>query len=687
MGIEFREPGPDDPLFDAARDLGDQNRKYLGHLTFDAWEDYAAARHILVAVDPDSPRAIEGYAAYRTSRDEVVLAHLVVRPESRRQHIAKRLVEQLSHSYPERRGIAAKCRPDFPADAMWPRLGFVPLGSPIGRSQDGTRLTYWWRDHGHVDLMTWNGPPASFLPVVMDANVFIDLHGADPGRQAAATRELLSEVLRDRVELLVTPEMFTEMNRVNDPVERDRLRNLINSRYPRLPVHADKVEAVSAALIGAVDRPPRKDQDRSDVNHIAYASAAGVSTLVTRDDPVLRRFRDAAAVEAGVSIVSPEELVAHIDESEAALNYQPGAFLGTGYRIKEAGTGDNGALRDLFSTASGEKRREFELRLADLAKARPTSSRLLVTAPDGEPIALLGALLEGAVLSVTVARMNPFALQATFALQAATLLRRSAEAAGVRAIRVRDPHAHPVLVDALLRDGFRPSAAGPLALAIPALCTLSQLEGVVAEATMDPSVSATDAEPWLEVTRRLAATPRAERALSLERQFRPLCVLDAPVETWLVPIRPKYSAQLFGYPQELFARPDELGISVEHVYYRSGRSGEAAPARVLWYVSGASEGVVMGRSELIDVVDAPWEVAYRTFRRLGVYTRADVQHTANASGQVRALRVINTEVFDRPVPLRMLRRFAADVGQGLQLQSPSRIGADLFTLIMREARE
>ena len=686
MGIEFREPRPDHPLFEAARDLGDQHRKYLGYLTFDAWRDYAEAGHILVVIDSDSPRPIEGYAAYRTSRDEIVLAHLVVHPESRGQHVARRLVEHLSEAYPERRGIAARCRPDFPADAMWPRLGFVPLGSPVGRSLEGHRLTYWWRDHGHADLMTWGGPPASTVPVVMDANVFIDLHGADPGLQAPTTRKLLSEILRDRIELLVTPEMLTEMNRVGDPGERERLRNLINSHYPRLPVHADKVQAVSTALIGAVDRAPRSAQDRSDVNHIAYASAAGVSTLVTRDDPVLRRYRAAAAAEAGVSVVSPEELVAHIDESEAALNYQPGAFLGTGYSVKEAGTRDSGLVRAFYSNASGETLKDFERRLRHLAATRPASSRLLVTAPDGVPIALLGALPEGAVLSVTVGRMTPFALQATFALQAATLLRRSAEAAGLHAVRVTDPHPHPVLVDALIRDGFRPSVDGALALTIPTLCTLGQLGGVVTAATMDLSISAAEARPWLEAAQRLAAAPRAESALSLERQFRPLCIVDAPVDTWLVPIRPKYSATLFGYPQELLARPDELGIGVEHVYYRKGRSGETAPARVLWYVSGPHQGVVMGRGELIEVVDSPWEVAHRTFRRLGVYTRGDVEGTADARGQVRALRVINTEVFDRPVPLRVLRRFATSVGHGLQLQSPSRISADLFTLIMREVR-
>ena len=94
----------------------------------------------------------------------------------------------------------------------------------------------------------------------------------------------------------------------------------------------------------------------------------------------------------------------------------------------------------------------------------------------------------------------------------------------------------------------------------------------------------------------------------------------------------------------------------------------------------------MGRSELIEVEDAPWEVAYRKFRRLGVYTRKDVSETADDRGCVRALRLINTEVFSHPLPLRRLRRMADGIGHGLQLQSPSRISPALFALIMREVR-
>ena len=685
----FAEPRPGDALFAAARELGDLNRKYVGQLTFEAWRDYADHGHILAAVtaprdalDGAAPTLL-GYAAYRTPRSEVVIAHLVASQEARHRGVARRLVEQLSEMYPERRGIGAKCRADFPANAVWPRLGFVPLGSMPGRGRDGRLLTYWWRDHGHADLMTWSGPPSSALPVVMDANVFIDLHGRDPGEHAARTRQLLTEVLRDRLELLVTPEMYTEINRRTDSKDRERLQSVIGARYPRLPVHAQSVDEQLQALIEAVGHRPRSLQDRSDYKHIAYASAAGVATVVTRDNPVLRRLRPVAG-SVGVSVVSPEELVALVDEAEAAPAYMPAALLGTGYSVKEAGVADDALLRCFFSTGSGEKLRAYERGLRALAAARPSSSRSLITDPYGEPVALIGLAPESDVLTVPIVRMIPTALQATLAAQVASLLRASSAERGVHAIRVSDQHPHPLILDALLRDGFYLTGGGPIALTLPVVCRMTDLPTAIGEAVPKVAKENEESLPWLAAAHNLAEAPSVHVALALERQLRPLCIVDAPVDVWMVPIRSQFSAQLFGYPQELLARPDELGISVEHVYYRGGRSGEGAPGRVLWYVSGEREGVVMGRSELVEVIDGPWEEIFRRFRRLGVYQRDQVRATADSKGQVRALRVFNTGVFRRPLPLRTLRRFAEEVGVALQLQSPSRISPELFARIMEE---
>lgn len=691
MTYRFVSPRPDDVLFDAARDLGDENRRFVGMLPFEAWRDYAEQGHILVAVDEsvapnnNSGTTIAGYTAYRTPRDEVVIAHLVVNSAARGKGVARALVEELSRTHARRRGIAAVCRADFAAHSMWPRLSFVPLGSRPGRGRDRQTLTYWWRDHGHADLMTWSGPPASVLPVVMDANVFLDLHGENAGGEAERTRRLLLDVLGERLELLVTPEVYSEIDRRQDAHDKARLRSTIASQYPRLAVAPDALERQRQTLVEALGREPTTLQDRSDLAHIAYASAAGVSTVVTRDNPVLRRLRPAALSAAGVTVVSPEELVTLVDEAEAAPAYMPAALLGTGYTAKEAGSGDDPGLRALFSTATGERLADFERRARLLAGHRPTSARLLISDPSDEPIALLGLDEQDGALVASMLRMNATPLQATLAAQVGSLLRSRAAERGVTKIRVDDPYAHPLIREALQRDGYYAIEGRATALTLPQVIRMADLPDTL-ESTLPREDSARSTPPWLEAARALLDAPSAEVALALERQLRPLCIVDAPVPVWLVPIKPKFSAQLFGYPQQLLARPDELGMSVEHVYYRGGRSGEAAPARVLWYVSGPRDSVVMGRSELVEVVDGPWDTMYRRYRRLGVYRRSDVEATADRQGNVRALRIINTEVFDRPLSLQRLRRFATETGASLQLQSPWRVPPLLFARIIREVR-
>src|SRR5665647_893421 len=174
--------------------------------------------------------------------------------------------------------------------------------------------------------------------------------------------------------------------------------------------------------------------------------------------------------------------------------------------------------------------------------------------------------------------------------------------------------------------------------------------------------------------------------LAVEHRLRPLRVADAPLDTWLVPIQPSFSGDLFGYPTHLLNRPDNLGMSLEHVYYRSGKSGETAPARILWYVSGPHHGVVMGCSSLIEVADGEPKELYRKFRRLGVYTYQQVQASAGKSGTVRALHVIDTQLFASPVPARTLDTLCQRHGQSLWVRSPRKIKPELFADILREGR-
>ena len=672
-------------LFDAVQSLGDANRKTTGLLPTAAWVDYAGRGHLLAAVRTSAPDSPLGYIAYRLPRDEVVIAHLVVGDASRGKGIARTLVDHVSNENAERRGVAAQCRRDWPAHAMWPHLGFVPRGDRPGRSREGSLLTRWWRDHGHPDLMSWRGAPEDQRPVVLDNNVFLDLYA--PGDvNAALTRELLLVVLEGRIELLLTPEVHTEIDRKVTEHGRANMHALADT-YPRLTVQSAVVTEVFDGLMADITPRPSRPQDVSDVRHVAYAAAAGVNVVVTRDEQALRKLGPVAQARLGVSLVTPQDLVALLDEQENAPSYWPAALLGTGYTAAELTTSHEPLIDRFLNTAAGERKNTFRATLRQLAARRPHANRLLYSDPDGNPIGLVGASPEDGHLQVSLLRLRPGALAASLAAQMVAGLRDLALTAGLAGIIVTEPLLSEVLFAAAERDGYRADPNGRL------VCIL-----------LDDVLSVADLVPWLRLLRRsspvlgpaidplIAMTVPADGtnatrlAASLEHQLRPLRLLDALLDTWIVPIKPTWSAQLFNAPRQLFGQPDRLGISREHVYYRSPvNAGETAPARILWYAS-APEGQLVGCSMLIDVEQGPAEELWRKYRRLGVYARHDVLDAAGKRGKVRCLRVSDTEVFERTLPLRRLKQLASQTSQTLQLVSPRKISCGLFEAIIREVR-
>lgn len=688
--VEFVSVTASNPLFESVFALGESQKQVVGMLPRLAWQEYADDGRLMVAVESAPGEALPrvvGYAAFRLPRQEVVLAHLVVNPADRGRGIARQLVDTLSKRYAARRGIRVKCRRDYPASSMWPELGFVAQGDLPGRGAGGAQLTVWWRDHGHPDLMTWPGAPASVTPAVIDANVFIDLHSDSAGDHRQHTRELLLDALAGRVELLVTPELGNEINRQADSSERARLQ-VMRQSYPTTPANADVVAQNRAALIAELGYLPSGRRDKSDIAHVVYAASVGVPVVVTRDDAAQRKLRTAANDVLGVTLVSPQELIVLLDEADSAESYSPFALLGTGFAVREAATADQPLIDSFLDTGAGERRRDFTRRVRVLAEHRTAGAhRFVFTAPTGEAIALLGTDLVDGVLDVAILRMKMFPLVSTVAAQLASRLRPLAQEAEVRVIRVSDPHPHPLLVEALLADGFGAAPRGPVGLSIAVTCTVAEVAAHVRSAALPLG---DDERAALGGVLRLADSIQEQNlptvAAALERQLRPLRIADANLDTWLVPIKAPWASQLFGIPRDIYGQDDHLGISVEHVYYRGGRSGETAPARVLWYVSGTGQMTVIGCSELIEVRDGTPKELHRAYRRLGVYGFNEVLAVAGRTGKARALRVINTELFESEVSLARLRAIAAQEGQTLQLVSPLRITAAMFSKILREAR-
>jgi hypothetical protein len=168
--------------------------------------------------------------------------------------------------------------------------------------------------------------------------------------------------------------------------------------------------------------------------------------------------------------------------------------------------------------------------------------------------------------------------------------------------------------------------------------------------------------PWSEVraeAEKVAAaglhlpqgTLSRTEAAEFERVWWPAKILDADLATFIVPIRGVFADDLLGHVPTLVARPADLGLSREHVYYRSGQSRPNGPGRILWY-SSARDKEIVACSLLVESVTGTPEVLHRAFANLGVWNLHQVRAAMDKRGRVNALRFADTEIFTRPVPLR-----------------------------------
>lgn len=215
-GPKLLRPEADTETYVGVLGLAKQARATVGFLTDAAFAQRADQGTLLVAIADDH---VTGYVLYDLPRDEIRIVHLVVDPAYQGRGIARALVDRIASDHDDRRGIFLHCRNDYPADQMWPKLDFEPLGERPGRSFDGKPLTRWYRSFGQPDLFTYLHEDDVRPVATIDACVFFDLVAKRP---TAIAQQLRADWLGEHVRLAVTGHLRQEIHRGVDPQERRR---------------------------------------------------------------------------------------------------------------------------------------------------------------------------------------------------------------------------------------------------------------------------------------------------------------------------------------------------------------------------------------------------------------------------------------------------------------------------------
>ncbi len=318
--------------------------------------------------------------------------------------------------------------------------------------------------------------------------------------------------------------------------------------------------------------------------------------------------------------------------------------------------------------------------MREIAATTPQWERRVIHDPGGEAVAVYAAGKQQSAMVVPILRVKPsHPLSDTIARQVLFLLRQECRSQGLRLVRISDPHLSRIARLAAVDDGFFQHAEELIAFVIDLCAETGAIDLAVADAAASVSMKLP----------ALPSRPSAVLAAALERRLWPAKLLDSDLPSFLVPIWPTWSSELFGIPRSLFPRPDLLGISREHVYYRSPRScGEKFPARLLWYVTNRHpDGMraVVACSQLEEIVVDDPVTLHRRFRHLGVWRQKQIEQAAR-DGRARALRFVDTEILPRQVSLDRVRELAGWSKPQPVLQGPRKIPTDLFAAIYKEGR-
>ncbi|GAB2583761.1 hypothetical protein GCM10027168_15710 [Streptomyces capparidis] len=668
-----------DELINKAVALGDRYTRTLGLMKPPAYRQAAEDGGLVAALEADE---VIGYALLGLPKRSahVRLAHLCVAEERRGRGVARLLVEAIKKRYPQRLGIRAKCRRDYGLSSMWRSLGFVPRGEVRGRGRDGEILDGWWLDLGHPDLFA-EAESDALLLVTVDHAVFADLRGLAETSHAEESRALEAGWMTDLVELAYTPQLVHQIRDVPDTAERQHQRAALHGLRQLTPDPAVVAERSSALLEAATRTLADLTVDaelRRCLRYVAETSCAGLYVLATRD-PLLTSLADVAWEVARVRVVSPSTVTMHVDELRQAQVYRPADLLGTDFQVSEMPPGAEDELVAFFHQSGSDDGSAFAARLRSLGDGMVAWRRELLRDGQGHPVALYAWALDGRTLIVPILRTAGHPLEASLARQLLFMLKRHGRDCGAEILRISDPYPSAVARAAAGDDGFFEHDGQLVALLVNVCGTAAEVEAVAGGLARELAVEAPS----------LHAGMPAEVTSLVERAWWPAKVIDSELPSFLVPIEPRWSTELFNVPAMLLPRSDVLGISREHVYYRSsGHRGESVPARLLWYVSRGGAGVegqmVVGGSRLDEVlVDTP-DTLFSRFEHLGVYGRAEVRAAADASGRAMALRFSDTEIFPKPVTLRRLTSLAKGLGLPLSLISLSKISNELFQAVYKE---
>ena len=646
---------------DAVDELMKRYGSTLGFLPHAALEDYLKKNGVLGVKAEDNE--LVGYVMFASNRDRFRIAQLCVSEAYRGQGIARQLLCAMEAIASTQKIIILRCRNDFAAHGMWPKLGFVPISESPGRSMEGHLLTLWRYQLAPDDQLELFRANLSddVLDVVIDAQIFFDFDRPDSDVTRPSTA-MISDVFVDSVNLWFTDELLSEINRSPSEAKRSEARSRCG-QFLEVKHHPRLVDGFVTKLKQIL--PDRTERQLSDILHLAKTAASDIDVFVTRDGPLLSK---AAQIHGAVNVqvVSPTALIVKLRELSETQPYAADYVSGPGLAWRRLRSADLSAFPFYRFLHHGESPRELEAKVG-LFLSDAAGSEVEVLWSGDEPIAFRGLAHDSpGSLTVSLCRVASSVRSPSIRRFPIADAINRAVAKDLEVVKVEDSIVSIDLLPGLLEMGFRRCDGGFIRF-----CLTRYL----------------DKDAALSRVARLApkSTGNYEdmSLLELERCCSPL-ISDAEENYFLVSIRPSYARNLVDRrlsSSDMFGGDPKVLLRWSNVYYRAATHHKmlTAPGRILWYVSGDSQEIA-AVSHLDEVVlDRPKEL-FRRFRRYGTFEWRHLYQTCggDTSKMVMALLFSHTFPLRRRVPLVEIWKVFNEDGVARALQSPRRLQPGTF---------
>lgn len=654
---------------DAVDDLMKRYGQTLGFLPTEALESYLKKEKGGVLGAKTDTGQLVGYLLYATNPRYFRITHLCVSEECRGQGIAKQLVNNLKDSATTQRAIKLNCRRDFPANDLWPELGFVTLGEKPSRSRNGRSLVIWQLTLAPFDQLELFQAKTSSeaLDIIIDANIFFDFDEPDIDK-TIPSKALLSDFLVGSLELWITDELLTEINRQDDLEKRKKSQNRAQN-FPKIESAPDLFVSFRERLEEIL--PSNKRSQRSDIRQLAKAASSSVKTFVTTDGDLLKESKSIFDI-TGLEVVNPTKLIIRLHEFSQGQSYAPDRISGFNLRWERLTSSDLTNF-PFGSLLDDERKGKFQEKLQSLI-ARPNRYKCELLRSEDDVVAL--RVLTDSSNQMLISPLVRVAFSANSSLferfLIADTLSKSVEK-NLNMVKFEDSALTPNLIPELLEMGFIEGNNGFVRFCFSRCLSRKKVLSMISE--LCPEVE---------------RTYQNMSDFELEQHCSPL-VLDATDQNYfLIPIRPGYATGLIDRDQAsygLFGGDPNVLLGWDNVYYRSKNRHKmlTAPGRILWYVSGGKKEII-AVSHLNDVViDTPKEL-FRKFKKFGILQWKDLYKMCNSdpSKELMVLKFSHTFTFQKPVSLDDARTVYAENDAGLSLQAPSKVSPEIFRELFRK---